>query len=705
MKRFALGFDVRSAIIISLVLLVVVFLSVSYILHFFYSIVQTTAANLIKTVNKGFKLDYFDWVVESINAYGSEILSHRRDEYDYFKRVIEPSLVRFTDSYDIFSTGEGEKEFIASSFYWNGEKLFSEDPSYLEDPEFISFLRGMNSLPAGTKRIYFSPLCSDYTYVCRLNKGVIGGRVHVEHFNEVWLKSVFKEISFMFCARSSSDEGGKSRWSAHYEGFEFRCDPEKFYMELLPKIRNESFDVAYGMYGDIIAFLLVQDYGGIKLESLVFFPVRGIFPLTVWEVVALVSFPLAGLVFLLVFLYNRVVFARIRELSEFFGELGRRGGDLTFRIGVGSSIREVKEVFDNFNEFLSSIEVVIRVSKEVFRGIEGDIEVLSELGGSVEAIRVVMGGQDEVRRMMEEVGSMIGEVSATVEEMMRGVEAIRNNVGRQYGMMEEMSGMVEETIMTVNSLGKRIGKADEILDGLRDEAMRSSGVVRRNVEEVRDVNMFLGNVLEVVDVIKSIADRIEVLSMNASIEAAHAGEAGRGFAVVADEMGSLAEDSRKKAEEVAKLVRDVIDRVREGMEGVEESGEKFLKIADGIRDVSAFVGEINASMVEIVKTNEMVMGVIGNLMRYSEGIKVAMEESSSGMGEMVKAVHGIKEAVDRLNDKFGEVYGVLAKTADLVVGVSDRLPDIVGSLRRLGEELGKFKVSEEKISKGIMLAE
>ncbi|MFN4245988.1 MAG: methyl-accepting chemotaxis protein, partial [Brevinematia bacterium] len=239
----------------------------------------------------------------------------------------------------------------------------------------------------------------------------------------------------------------------------------------------------------------------------------------------------------------------------------------------------------------------------------------------------------------------------------------------------------------------------------RDEAMRGSEEVRRNVEEVRDVNVFLGNVLEVVDVVKSIADRIEVLSMNAGIEAAHAGERGRGFAVVAEEMGSLAEDSRRKAEEIGKMVRDVIERVKIGIEGVEENGEEFVKVADGIKEVSAFVSEIDASMVEVGKTNEVLMKAISDLMSYSEGIKVAVEESKSGMGEIVRAVYEVNESVSGLSDKFGKVYSVLKGGVEVLSGASEKLAIVLESLRKLSDELGRFKVSEVKFSKNITLVE
>lgn len=707
MKGLRLNFAVKSALVVSLVIFLIIFGITFLVLNYFYGMVERYTENMLKVINKEFKNDYYDWLKESIYSYGDEIIRGRIDEYGFFKDVVEVDLLRLAIDYDIHNIISNE--YIATSFYWDGSRIYSEDKNLVENKEFLVFLREMNNAKVGERRIFISHGRSDVVILVKLNKGILGGRVHPEVYNKVWLEGVFKgvDISY-FSSINIGDEKGV--FNTVIKEFEHVMDVEKVYNELWKKVSINAFkekgiEVFGSIHGNSIVFLLVQDYGDFVKKDILMVPLRGIFPMGVWELSMLISLPIVVLVFvLMIMMYNRV-FRRIGDLSRKMGEIGRVGGDLTFRIESALDIREVKEVVDNFNEFLDAIEEIVRVSKDTFRDVEMNLGVLSEVGDEVEKVKGVIEKQDEVKQMIEEISAMVGEVSTTIEEMMRSVEVVRGNVEKQYSMIEEMSGMIEEVIMTVGSIGKRVGKADELLGGLREEAIKSSGEVRKNVEEVRDVNMFLGNVLEVVDVIKAIADRIEVLSMNAGIEAAHAGEAGRGFAVVAEEMGNLAEDSRKKAEEVEKMVKEVIGRVKESIEGVENNGEKFLRIAEGIKEISTFVGEINASMVEVGKTNQVVMGVVSNLMGYSEGIRIAMEESRSGMEEVVKAVYEVNEATSNLNDRFGEVYGVLVGIVDVLVSVSEKLPVIVDSLRKLGEELGKFKVREVKFSKGITLVE
>jgi methyl-accepting chemotaxis protein len=276
---------------------------------------------------------------------------------------------------------------------------------------------------------------------------------------------------------------------------------------------------------------------------------------------------------------------------------------------------------------------------------------------------------------------------------------VAGSVERQYGQIEGISSMTEEAVMTLGNVVKRVNKVDEVLKGLRDEALRSSGEVRKVVEEARSIGGILGNVVEMIGVIKEIADRIEVLSMNAGIEAAHAGEYGRGFAVVADEMGNLAEDSRKKAMEVEEVVKRTIDRVRMVFERVEESGEVFMKLSERVREVSVFVDEVNAAMMEVSKGNEEVLRGISNLVNYSESIKVAVMEGKSGVEEIMKVVYEVRDATSNLSENFGELYDVLKGAINDLVRVSRDLPELIEGIRKVKAELDKFKVSSHKSGK------
>ncbi|MCS7299396.1 MAG: hypothetical protein RMJ37_05510, partial [Spirochaetia bacterium] len=191
MKRFRIGFALKSAIIISVVIFGISLVVSYFVINSIYSLVQTYTVNMLKVINKGFKDDYYDYEVEAIRAYGEEILKRNINEYEYFMDVIEPTLIGFAEYYDIWNTKKPEEfnEFIASVFYWDGSKIYSKDPSY-QDDEFLEFLSKLD-LKVGESTYYLDADHSDAIYVFKLKKGVIGVRVHPEIYNRAWLRSVF----------------------------------------------------------------------------------------------------------------------------------------------------------------------------------------------------------------------------------------------------------------------------------------------------------------------------------------------------------------------------------------------------------------------------------------------------------------------------------------------------------------------------------
>src|SRR5690606_14235073 len=161
-----------------------------------------------------------------------------------------------------------------------------------------------------------------------------------------------------------------------------------------------------------------------------------------------------------------------------------------------------------------------------------------------------------------------------------------------------------------NEGGKTVEKSIEGIGRVARAMTNSTSVMRELNRQTSDIG-------SIVDTINVIAERTNLLSLNASIEAARAGDAGRGFAVVAEEIRNLADRCARATADIAKIVRNVENVTREAtqaaVEGArlaEESNrqsasgsEGLTRILDGIRESSLLVGEISrASDEQLVAT-------------------------------------------------------------------------------------------------------
>src|SRR5262245_38991693 len=172
----------------------------------------------------------------------------------------------------------------------------------------------------------------------------------------------------------------------------------------------------------------------------------------------------------------------------------------------------------------------------------------------------------------------------------------------------------------------------------------------------------------IVDTIDLIAERTNLLSLNASIEAARAGDAGRGFAVVAEEIRNLADRSAKATSDIAAIIkalqdvaREAVDSSNEGLRVVDQSnaqaeeGVRGLgKILDGVNEASRVVSQIARASDEQREAARNVIGAITGTAEQARHIAVATEEQARSVTTLVQANTHVRKTSQEVSKAMGE---------------------------------------------------
>jgi methyl-accepting chemotaxis protein len=262
------------------------------------------------------------------------------------------------------------------------------------------------------------------------------------------------------------------------------------------------------------------------------------------------------------------------------------------------------------------------------------------------------------------------------------MEAITGNINRLNGHIEEQttsvaqsSSAIEEMLANIQSVARICRQNAAHVKELSDASAVGREGLHEVAEDITEIARESEGLLEINAVMENIAAQTNLLSMNAAIEAAHAGESGKGFAVVAAEIRKLAEssgDQSRTISAVLKRIKDSIDKIKGSTGAVLD---KFEAIDGGVRTVAEQEENIRTAMDEqnagsqqileaIGRLNEITQLVKGGSMEMLEGSKevitegrnleMATEEISRGMNEMVIGTDQINAACNRINTISGD---------------------------------------------------
>ena len=197
------------------------------------------------------------------------------------------------------------------------------------------------------------------------------------------------------------------------------------------------------------------------------------------------------------------------------------------------------------------------------------------------------------------------------------------------------SAAVEEMIANIKSINTILLNNDEVMKSLVDETKYGYNEIASITELVNKIETESEHLIEMSNVIQQIASQTNLLSMNAAIEAAHAGESGKGFAVVADEIRKLAENSGKEAKKISVVlvnIKKLIDSTFSKMGIVQKEMEKIVSLSGDVKNQEDVVknaiseqndgGSLLLESLHTMKTNtENVVDAIHHLKQTSAAIK------------------------------------------------------------------------------------
>lgn len=243
-----------------------------------------------------------------------------------------------------------------------------------------------------------------------------------------------------------------------------------------------------------------------------------------------------------------------------------------------------------------------------------------------EAINDTMHNLVEVVEGIRDVAS---HVDTAAREINEGNRDLSNRTERAAASIQETSSSMYEITATVAQNVDNSARANDMVSQAKTEAEKGGEIVGQAVSAMVEINDSSKKISDIVGVIDDIAFQTNLLALNASVEAARAGEQGRGFAVVASEVRNLAGRSAVAAKEIKELIDDSVQRVANGVELVNASGERLDGIVTQVKGVAEIVSEIFKASQEQSEGIQQIDNSIRQLDKSTQQNGALVEQASA----------------------------------------------------------------------------
>lgn len=378
---------------------------------------------------------------------------------------------------------------------------------------------------------------------------------------------------------------------------------------------------------------------------------------------------------------------QVNHIVDLLGEIGM--GNFDARTPVVTQ-DELGTMADALNAMLDNITILIQsqterdaIQESIMKLLE-EISALTEgdLRGRAEVTEDMTGAiADSFNAMTEQFSDIIlqvkkatGSVDLTSEDVTKQTMSLANKNIEQAHKVEDAIGAIDHMVNSIKEVSENAQKSAEVSEKSRLNAREGAEAVQktntamseireeinetaRSIKRLGESSLEIGNVVQIIN---ELSDRTSILALNASIQAAMAGDAGHGFAVVADEVQRLAESSGNSTKQIETLVNNIqteiknvsnrmdesIGKVVQGSQLADGAHEKLQQIEDVSQNLADLIDAITDATNEQVRVSEQISGTMQEVGDVSKESSISSQETATSMDALRTTAQELRAAVE-----------------------------------------------------------